>query len=306
MRYFQTHGTDLEVPELALGVMRLPELQQAEADKLINASLDLGINMFDTADIYHQGESDIVLAKAIKHHKREDLIIQTKASIIPGVMYDASKEHLVASLNASLDRLGTDYVDIFLLHRPDALIEAEEVAEAFAELYDAGKVRHFGVSNFSSHQMELLNSYLPEHLKAKFNQIQFGIGHSKFIDNGLNINRNVPQNNDPAGGLLEYAQLKKINLQAWSPMQSSDSNSVFIDNPRYPELNQVMQEVADTHNTNKTAIAVAWILRHPAKIQTILGTTKTHRLEDSAEATNFTLSREEWYKIYMAAGKRLP
>ncbi len=306
MKYIETVGTNLKVPNIALGVMRMPSLSQEEANRLVDEAVNLGINFFDTADIYGAGESDVFLGKAIKNHNREDLIIQTKASIISGRMYDASKENIVGSLNASLERLGTDYVDILLLHRPDALIEVGDVAEAFTKLYEEGKVKHFGVSNFNTYQIELLNHFLPKQIQVKFNQMQFGLGHSNMIDAGINVNRSSVHPVVGDAGILEYSQIHGINLQAWSPMQASDMNGVFIDNPRYPDLNLVLEELSEKYDTNKNAISIAWILRHPAKFQVILGTTNRERLIASAEGSEIVLEREDWYKLYMASGKRLP
>lgn len=172
MRYFNAVNGELKLPQIALGVMRLPEKSQEEANALVDKALDLGINMFDTADIYANGESDRVLGKALEGHNREDIIIQSKASIIPGKSYDASYEHIVNSVESSLDRLGTDYLDILLLHRPDALMEIDQVAAAFIKLHREGKVRYFGVSNFNSYMIEVLNRQLPDKLRINFNQVQ--------------------------------------------------------------------------------------------------------------------------------------
>lgn len=222
MRYFNAVNGELKLPQIALGVMRLPEKSQEEANALVDKALDLGINMFDTADIYANGESDRVLGKALEGHNREDIIIQSKASIIPGKSYDASYEHIVNSVESSLDRLGTDYLDILLLHRPDALMEIDQVAAAFIKLHREGKVRYFGVSNFNSYMIEVLNRQLPDKLRINFNQVQFSLSHNNLVASGLNVNRNVPASIDPAAGLISYSRLNKIRLQAWSPFQKTE------------------------------------------------------------------------------------
>lgn len=306
MRYFNAVNGELKLPQIALGVMRLPEKSQEEANALVDKALDLGINMFDTADIYANGESDRVLGKALEGHNREDIIIQSKASIIPGKSYDASYEHIVNSVESSLDRLGTDYLDILLLHRPDALMEIDQVAAAFIKLHREGKVRYFGVSNFNSYMIEVLNRQLPDKLRINFNQVQFSLSHNNLVASGLNVNRNVPASIDPAAGLISYSRLNKIRLQAWSPFQKTEGGGTFINDSAYKELNDKLEELAEKYNTNVNAIAVAWILRLPVGIQTIVGTTNIKRLEQIAEATNFTLSHADWYELYRASGKPLP
>ena len=305
MRYFDAVNKTIQVPEISLGVMRLPQRTQEEANELIARAMELGVNMFDTADIYAGGESDIVLGKAMKQHNREDMIIQTKASIVPGVEYNASEEYLLNSLDGSLKRLDTDYVDILLLHRPDALIEPAQVASAFEKMHAAGKVKYFGVSNFNTYQVELLNHYLPEHLKIKFNQMQLSLSHSRMIDTGINVNQSVNEALDLSAGTLEYSQLHDIRVQAWSPVQKSEGGGTFIGDPAYEKLNSKMDELAEKYKTNVSAITIAWILRHPAQIQAIVGTTNKSRLEDMVEATTFQLTHREWYDLYLASGKPL-
>ena len=198
----------------------------------------------------------------------------------------------------------TDYLDILLLHRPDTLMEPEEVNEAFEKLYNEGKVRNFGVSNHNSMQIELLNKYLTN--KVTINQLQFSIMHTGIIDSGINVNMKNSSSVDRDGSILEYCRLKDINIQAWSPYQYGFFEGTFIDNPKFPELNKKLAEIAEKYNVSKTAIATAWILRHPAKIQTIVGTTNETRLRDICTASNVTLTRQEWYEIYLAAGNILP
>lgn len=305
MRYFKAVNETIQVPEIVLGVMRMPGISQEDANALVKRALELGVNMFDTADIYAGGDSDIFLGKALKNIPREDYILQTKASIRSG-RYDASSKHILESVDGSLQRLGLDYIDILLLHRPDALIEPEQVAEAFSKLHDEGKVKYFGVSNYNPYQIELLNHYLPDKLKPKFNQMQFSISHSNMVDVGINVNREVPAAIDYSAGTLQYSQLNDIRLQAWSPFQRSDLKGTFMNDPEYAELNKKLEEIADKYNTNPSAVAAAWILRHPAQIQVVPGTTKVKRLEETVEACKFELTHEEWYEIYRASGKIVP
>ena len=235
---------------------------------------------------------------------RENLIIQTKCGIVPGKMFDFSYEHIVGSVNGSLERLGTDYIDVLLLHRPDALMEPEEVARAFDELKSSGKVRHFGVSNQNPYQMQLLQSCLDMPLCA--NQLQFGIMHAPMIQSGINVNMYNDSAVNRDGGVLDFCRLNRITVQPWSPMQYGFFEGCFVDNEKFPELNAKMGEIAERHGISKTTLAFAWILRHPAKMQPVTGTTNLDRLEDCLKAAQVRLTREEWYEIYKAAGNVLP
>ena len=245
-----------------------------------------------------------IFAQALKAWKREDVILQTKCGIVPGVMYDFSYEHITESVNGSLKRLNTDYIDVLLLHRPDALMEPEEVARAFEELKASGKVRHFGVSNQNPSQMALLQQALPMPLCV--NQVQFGIMHTPMIEAGIHVNLKTASAVDRDGGVLDYCRLHGITVQPWSPMQYGFFEGCFVDNPQFPALNDVMARIASRYGVSKTTVAIAWILRHPAKLQPVTGTTDVTRLKDSLKAADIRLTREEWYEIYKAAGNTLP
>ncbi|MBE6618108.1 MAG: aldo/keto reductase family oxidoreductase [Ruminococcaceae bacterium] len=294
----------IKVPTVAVGCMRISDMNEREISAFVNTSLEHGANFFDHADIYGGGESEVVFGKTITPSMREKVIIQTKCAIVPGKMFDFSYEHIVESVNGSLKRLGTDYVDVLLLHRPDALMEPEEVARAFDELKSSGKVRHFGVSNQNPYQMELLQNSLDMPLCA--NQLQFGIMHTSMIHSGINVNMYNDFGINRDGGVLDYCRLNKITIQPWSPMQYGFFEGCFIDNEKFPHLNNVMDEIAAAHGISKTTLAFAWILRHPAKMQPITGTTNLTRLADCIKGAEVSLTREEWYKIYMAAGNILP
>lgn len=296
----------LEVTEIGLGCMRMADLSKEEAGKVIKQALDSGITFFDHADIYGGGKSEEIFAEAVEMNSdiREKIIIQTKCGIVPGIMYDFSKEHILNSVDGSLKRLKTDYVDSLLLHRPDTLMEPEEIAEAFSKLYESGKVKNFGISNATPMQIELLNKYLDN--KIIINQMQFGIMHTGMIDSGLNTNMKCDAGIDRDGGILEYCRLKDITIQAWSPYQYGFFEGVFLDNPKFPELNKKIDEIAEKKGVSNTSIATAWILRHPARIQTIIGTMNPNRIKDICTASDVELTRQEWYEIYLAAGNKLP
>lgn len=295
----------LEVPEIGLGCMRITNLGSVKAVReLIDAAMDCGISFFDHADIYAKGEAERIFGEAVDPALRERMILQTKCGIRPGLCYDFSKQHILKSAEASLKRFRTDHIDLFLLHRPDTLMEPEEVAEAFTTLEQQGKVRFFGVSNHNASQIELLNHYCGS--KIIVDQLQFSIAHCDVIDSGLNVNVHNDAGIVRDGGVLEYCRLKGIAIQAWSPFQYGMFEGVFVDSDKFPELNLLLQELAEKYHVSKNAIAVAWILRHPARIQAIVGSTNKGRIADISQASNVALTREEWYALYMAGGKRLP
>jgi predicted oxidoreductase len=305
MKKINIGNGSINASEISLGCMRIANMAINEAAKLINTALEEGIDFFDHADIYGGGKSEEVFAEAVdmKPSVREKFIIQTKCGIRKG-FFDFSKEHILNSVDGSLKRLKTDYLDTLLLHRPDTLMEPEEVAEAFDILYKSGKVRHFGVSNQNPMQIELLNKYLSK--KIIINQLQLSIMNTGMIDAGLNVNMKNDASINRDGSILEYCRLKDITIQAWSPFQYGFFEGVFLDNDKFPELNQKINEIAKDKGVTNTAIAVAWILRHPAKIQTIAGTTNSERLKDICKASAIELTRQEWYEIYRAAGNKLP
>ncbi|MGV8982183.1 aldo/keto reductase [Clostridium sp.] len=296
---------EISTSEIALGCMRINNLSKSEASKLISTALDEGINFFDHADIYGGGKSEEVFADAIAANpiSREKIIIQSKCGIRDGY-FDFSKEHILNSVEGSLKRLNMDYLDILLLHRPDTLMEPEEVAEAFSKLHSSGKVKYFGVCNQNPMQIELLNKYLNN--KIIINQLQLSITNTGMIDSGLNVNMQIDSSIDRDGSILEYCRLKDIALQAWSPFQFGFFEGVFLNNDKYPELNNKINEIAAAKGVTNSAIAIAWILRHPAKIQPLVGTTNSMRLADICKASKIELTRQEWYEIYRAAGNKLP
>lgn len=295
----------LEAPEIGLGCMRITELGSVKAVReLIDTAMDCGINFFDHANIYAKGEAERIFGEAVSPSLRERMIIQSKCGIRPGICYDFSKQHILESADTSLKRLKTDYIDIFLLHRPDTLMEPEEVAEAFDTLERQGKVRFFGVSNQNAAQIELLNHYCGNRIIV--DQLQFSIAHCDIIDSGLNVNVHNDAGVVRDGGILEYCRLKRITIQAWSPFQYGMFEGVFVDSDKFPELNRLLRELADKYHVSRNAIAVAWILRHPARIQTIVGSTNRQRIAEISQASDVALTREEWYALYMAAGKQLP
>ena len=305
MKKIHIGQTGLSAPPIAVGCMRLAGKTPLEAETLLKTALELGLNFFDHADIYGGGKSEELFARAIgmNDDKREKLILQSKCGITNG-RYDFSKKHILEATDGILKRLKTDYLDILLLHRPDALCEPEEVAEAFDILQTSGKVRHFGVSNHNPARIRLLNKYLSEPVAV--NQLQFSLTNTTMLDAGLNVNMENDAAVDRDGSVLDFCRLEDITVQAWSPFQFGFFGGVFIDNPQFPELNQALARVAAEHGVTKTAVAVAWILRHPAHMQVVTGTTNPARLAECAAGAAVTLSREQWYDLYKSAGNTLP
>lgn len=293
----------LLVPTIAVGCMRISKMKEKEASAFVDTCLENGANFFDHADIYGNGESESVFGRAVSK-MRDKVIIQTKCGIVRGKMFDFSYEHIIESVDGSLKRLGTDYIDVLLLHRPDALMEPDEVARAFDELKASGKVRHFGVSNQNPYQMQLLQNSLDMPICA--NQLQLSIMHAPMIQSGINVNMYNDSAVNRDGGVLDYCRLNKITIQPWSPMQYGFFEGCFVDNDKFPELNRVLGTIAEKYGVSKTTVSIAWLLRHPAKMQVVTGTTTLGRLEESFAATNVRLTREEWYEIYKAAGNILP
>jgi predicted oxidoreductase len=305
MKYIKVSNTDMNASEIVLGCMRISSMTNQEISTLIHTALDEGINFFDHADVYGDGKCEEKFSEALDMNSelREKMILQTKCGIRKG-SFDFSKEHILEAVDGSLKRLKTDYIDVLLLHRPDALVEPEEVAEAFTFLESSGKVKYFGVSNQNPMQIELLCKFVKQ--KIHFNQLQLSITNTGMIDAGINVNMKIDRSIDRDGSILDYCRLKDIIIQPWSPFQYGFFEGVFLDNPKFPELNEKINTIAADKGVTNTAIAIAWLLRHPAHMQPILGTTSPQRVKDSCQASGITLSREEWYQIYLAAGNQLP
>lgn len=297
--------SDLRVPQVALGCMRIAGLDEKAVDALISTAIETGITFFDHADIYGGGKSEEVFAASIARLgiDRSRLIIQDKCGIRSG-FFDFSKEHILASVDGMLRRLRTDVIDVLLLHRPDALVEPEEVAEAFTQLLESGKVRHFGVSNHNPGQIKLLQAGLPMRLQA--NQLQFSITNTGMIDQGLNVNMEIDRSVDRDGGVLDFCRLQQMTVQPWSPLQHGFFRGAFLGSQEFAGLNATLEAIAEQYGVSSTCLAIAWILRHPAKMQPIIGSTNPDRVRKAAEACDVALTRPHWYEIYRAAGNSLP
>ncbi|HGD4322583.1 TPA: aldo/keto reductase family oxidoreductase [Streptococcus agalactiae] len=297
--------TGIQATRIALGCMRMSDLKGKQAEEVVGTALDLGINFFDHADIYGGGLSELRFRDAIKHLNvnRDKMIIQSKCGIREGY-FDFSKEYILSSVDGILERLGTEYLDFLILHRPDVLVEPEEVAEAFTKLRAEGKVKHFGVSNQNRFQMELLQSYLDEPLAV--NQLQLSPAHTPMFDAGLNVNMLNKASIEHDDGIVDYCRLKRVTIQAWSPFQIDLSRGLFVNHPDYKELNETIAKLAKNYNVSSEAIVIAWILRHPAKMQAIVGSMNPSRLKAIDKANDIALTRKEWYDIYCSAGNILP
>jgi predicted oxidoreductase len=292
-------------------MMRISDKTDDQIRELVTAARDAGIDFFDHADVYgsemHQCETRFAQAMRLSSSEREQIVLQTKAGIVrEGPYFDFSYERIVTEVEDSLKALQTDYIDILLLHRPDALVEPEEVARAFDELEAAGKVRAFGVSNHTPRQIDLLKTAVTQEIVA--NQIQLSITHAPSIAQGVAMNMaGLDQSlTIDGGGIVDYCRLNKITLQAWSPFQAGFFTGVFLDNPEYRELNAVIDRLAKQYDVPPIAIAVAWLTRHPAQMQVVLGTTTPQRVTDAALGSDIPLTRAEWYELFRAAGYKVP
>lgn len=311
MKTFTLPGTDITAPNIVLGLMRIAEKSDDEIRALVRTAREVGIDFVDHADIYgrtlHECERRFAEAMRLTPAERDEMTIQTKVGIVrEGPYFDHSHEHIVASVEGSLRALGTDRIDVLLLHRPDALVEPEEVAQAFDDLAAAGKVRAFGVSNHTPRQVDLLRRHVRRPIVA--NQLQLSLTHAPIITQGLASNMlGEPQAvTMDGGGVLDHARLHDITVQAWSPFQAGFFNGVFLGSPEYVELNAVIDRLSDDYGVPPIAIATAWLTRHPARMQVVLGTTTPERVVGAAQGSDLSLTRPEWYELARAAGHRVP
>ena len=297
-------GGAIDSSAMSLGLWRVGNMTKAEVTALVAAAYENGIDFFDTADIYAKGKSEELLGAAIRELGiRDSVTVQTKAGIRPG-MFDFSKEYLTGAVEASIKRLGLDCIDVLLLHRNDALGELEEVAEVFEDLRTRGLVRRFGVSNHTAGQIALLSRSLADRLVA--NQLQFSVVNAGMIDQGIYVNTTIPQSTMRDGGLLDYCRLENITVQAWSPLQYGFFEGSFLGNEKFAPLNAELDRLSAETGFTPAALAVAWIMRHPANIQPIVGTTSVSHLKELCAAGDYVMSRSDWYSLYIAAGHKLP
>lgn len=306
MKQVKMGPSTLTVSAEALGIMRMNQKTTKEAVDAIQAAYDNGINFIDSADVYGNGKSETVFGEALKQTniKRNQLFIQSKTGIVPGNRYDFSAKHIIEGVNGILKRMQIDYLDSLVLHRPDVLMDPEEVATAFDRLQASGKVRFFGVSNFNVSEIQLLKEAVIQPIM--FDQLQLSLMHTGMIDFNIHTNMTDQKSIDHDGQLINYLQRKHITLQAWSPFQYGFFEGSFINNPQFPKVNKVLQELANKYKVGKNAIAAAWILRYPAQIQVLVGSMNPKHIADSAKGADIELSREEWYKLYLSAGHDLP
>ena len=308
MRYITFGQDDKELSEIVLGMMRIKDKSVKEVEELVETALSVGINAFDLADIYGRGRCEELLGLVLKNRPdlREEMWIQSKCGIrIEEFTYfDFSKEYILQSVDGILERLQVDYLDSLLLHRPDALMESDQVAEAFDLLYKQGKVRDFGVSNQNPMMMELLKKDVKQPLAV--NQLQLSAAFTPGFESGFHVNMEDSQAAMRDGSIFEYCKLHDVVIQAWSVLQFGYFKGNFVGNEKFQALNQVLERLAIKYGVTSSTIAVSWILRYPAKMQAVVGTTNPKHLREVSQAANFSLTRKEWYEIYLAAGNNLP
>ena len=308
MRYITLGQDDKELSEIVLGMMRIKDKSVKEVEELVETALSVGINAFDLADIYGRGRCEELLGLVLKNRPdlREKMWIQSKCGIrIEEFTYfDFSKDYIIKSVDGILQRLKIDHLDSLLLHRPDALMESDQVAEAFDLLYKQGKVRNFGVSNQNPMMMELLKKDVKQPLAV--NQLQLSAAFTPGFESGFHVNMEDSQAAMRDGSIFEYCKLHDVVIQAWSVLQFGYFKGNFVGNEKFQQLNQVLNRLALKYSVSPSAIAIAWVLRYPAKMQAVVGTTNPKHLIEASQATNFSITRKEWYEIYLAAGNNLP
>ena len=308
MRYITLGQDDKELSEIVLGMMRIKDKSVKEVEELVETALSVGINAFDLADIYGRGRCEELLGLVLKNRPdlREEMWIQSKCGIrIEEFTYfDFSKDYIIKSVDGILQRLKIDHLDSLLLHRPDALMESDQVAEAFDLLYKQGKVRNFGVSNQNPMMMELLKKDVKQPLAV--NQLQLSVAFTPGFESGFHVNMEDSQAAMRDGSIFEYCKLHDVVIQAWSVLQFGYFKGNFVGNEKFQALNQVLDRLATKYGVTSSTIAISWILRYPAKMQAVVGTTNPKHLREVSQAANFSLTRKEWYEIYLAAGNNLP
>ena len=308
MRYITLGQDDKELSEIVLGMMRIKDKSVKEVEELVETALSVGINAFDLADIYGRGRCEELLGIVLKNRPdlREKMWIQSKCGIrIEEFTYfDFSKDYIIKSVDGILQRLKIDHLDSLLLHRPDALMESDQVAEAFDLLYKQGKVRNFGVSNQNPMMMELLKKDVKQPLAV--NQLQLSAAFTPGFESGFHVNMEDSQAAMRDGSIFEYCKLHDVVIQAWSVLQFGYFKGNFVGNEKFQALNQVLERLAIKYGVTSSTIAISWILRYPAKMQAVVGTTNPKHLREVSQAANFSLTRKEWYEIYLAAGNNLP
>ena len=308
MRYITLGQDDKELSEIVLGMMRIKDKSVKEVEELVETALSIGINAFDLADIYGRGRCEELLGLVLKNRPdlREEMWIQSKCGIrIEEFTYfDFSKDYIIKSVDGILQRLKIDHLDSLLLHRPDALMESDQVAEAFDLLYKQGKVRNFGVSNQNPMMMELLKKDVKQPLAV--NQLQLSAAFTPGFESGFHVNMEDSQAAMRDGSIFEYCKLHDVVIQAWSVLQFGYFKGNFVGNEKFQALNQVLDRLAIKYGVTSSTIAISWILRYPAKMQAVVGTTNPKHLREVSQAANFSLTRKEWYEIYLAAGNNLP
>ncbi|ATB27609.1 aldo/keto reductase [Melittangium boletus DSM 14713] len=284
------------------------------AHEVVDAALSLGINLFDHADIYTMGKSEQVFGQVLKERPglRERILLQSKCGIrfadesAPG-RYDFSQAHIEGSVDGILSRLGVEFLDLLLLHRPDPLMEPEEVAASFRRLKASGKVRHFGVSNMSAGQLKLLRAFCDEPLVV--NQLEMSLEKIDWLDTGVHVNQAAGARSGFPEGTLEHCRLEHIQIQAWGPLAQGLYSGRSLEGQPESVRNTaaLVGRLAEAKQTTREAIVLAWLMKHPAAIQPVIGSTDPRRIAACADAERIQLTREEWFSLYVSSrGARLP
>ncbi|MBW7476869.1 aldo/keto reductase [Paenibacillus oenotherae] len=323
MKPFPLQDRGIPASQLVLGSMRLgggwdqsplTAAHYKEGHEAVDTALEIGINMFDHADIYTYGKAEKVFGKVLQERPelRSKILIQSKCGIRLAdehnpQRYDFSKPYIISSVDGILERLGVEYIDFLLLHRPDPLVEPEEVASAIHELKASGKVRWFGVSNMSAGQIKLLQAYSDEPFIV--NQLEMSLLKTGFVDTGISVNQEIARNNVFPEGTLEHCRQENIQLQSWSPLAQGLFSGKALDgqSEAVVQTAALVRQLAEEKGTTAESIVLSWLMRHPAGIQPVIGTINPARIRACKDAATLRLTREEWYALYTSSrGARMP
>ncbi|KZN48510.1 aldo/keto reductase [Pseudoalteromonas luteoviolacea] len=314
-KYFPTVGP------IAYGCMGLggqgPHLTSADvmqAHSVIDCALESNISFFDHADIYRDGRAEQVFGKVLSERPdlRAKMVIQSKCGIRKKNdeqvgRYDFSSEWVKHSVDGILSRLNIEYLDVLMLHRPDPLMQIDELAEQISRLKRQGKINHIAVSNMNLHQMSFLQSAL--NMPIISNQIEMSLAKLDWLNDGVMVGSQGNHLVDFVSGTLEYCQQHEIQLQAWGSMAKGQfsEQGLYSDELRVRKTSQLVKKLAHKYHVSVEAIVLAFVLRHPAKVQPVIGTTQEIRIKNAVEAIDVCLEREDWYNLYVSSrGNPLP
>lgn len=286
----------------------LTQADRHQAFALLDTSLQLGFTQFDHADIYKHGKAEQVFGEFISSAEvaREQLFIQSKCGIqLPdgnkGTRYNLSKEWIIESCEQTLSRLKLDYLDSYLLHRPDPLMQPDDIAEAFDALYQSGKVKRFGASNMSAQQLAFINSSLSDATRLQYNQLELNLFNCEWLDACVDFNCNISSSlRTEVYHTLLYCKNQGIQVQAWGSLAQGNFSKPDLA-PKKQACRLLLNKLAQEYDCDINALQLAWLLQLPFDISPIIGSTNPERIAACKRAEAIKLSREHWYELYAAS-----